>query len=106
MNISVLLSVVVSAIISVHSYKKKQRSLDFSGKKILKILKFLSGSVAAFFVGAITFHGGLYFTLILLFFFFSSSKLTKYKSEIKKQREDGYQENEGRNYVQVLANGG
>eukprot|EP01080_Neovahlkampfia_damariscottae_P006361 gene6361-10367_t len=95
MNLSsVLVSVVISALITLHSYLKKKSSLN------------LSGAIAAFFVGCITFHGGLYFTTILLVFFFSSSRLTKYKSEIKKQREDGYEENQGRNYIQVLANGG
>lgn len=68
----------------------------------------LSGAISAIFVGFVAVrYGGLFETLVLLFFFYSSSKLTKYKSDVKKLREDGFQGGEGhRNWEQVLANGG
>lgn len=90
----ILVSILASLFFSLTSYFKKKKSLD------------LSGAIAAFFVGVFTFESGFYFTIILLFFFFSSSKLTKYKAEIKKQREEDYSEEQGRNWKQVLANGG
>lgn len=90
----IVLSILASLFFSLSSYLKKKKSLD------------LSGAIAAFFVGVLTFKSGFYFTIILLFFFFSSSKLTKYKADIKKQREEDYHENQGRNWKQVLANGG
>ncbi|KAF0972508.1 hypothetical protein FDP41_009411 [Naegleria fowleri] len=65
----------------------------------------LSGALTALIVGFISICGGLSWTLILLFFFVTCSALTKYKSDIKRKREDGYKEGGQRNFEQVIANG-
>jgi uncharacterized membrane protein len=87
-----LISTFVSLVIALWSWKR--HSLD------------LSGSIAAFLVGCITFEGGIFFWFSLLFFFLTSSRLTKYKSELKKDLEDGYSEHKGRDWKQVISNGG
>lgn len=63
-----------------------------------------SGSVAAFFVGAITMAYGFRFGATLVAFYLSSSKLTKYKSARKKKLEDEFKEGGQRDWSQVLAN--
>jgi uncharacterized protein (TIGR00297 family) len=83
----------VALLIGVNGYRKK--SLD------------LSGAIGAIIVGFLTLSTGVFETVVLLFFFYTCSKWTKFKQEIKKQREDGFKEGEGqRNWEQVLANGG
>ncbi|KAF9134622.1 Transmembrane protein 19 [Mortierella sp. 14UC] len=65
-----------------------------------------SGAVAATVVGLGTFTNSPYvFGTILLTFFLSSSKLTKFKSQIKKTLEEDHQEGGGRTSVQVFSNG-
>jgi uncharacterized protein (TIGR00297 family) len=85
-------SVLISTYLFYGSYKKQ--SLD------------LSGLVAAIVVGGISFYCGIACTTVLLYFFLSSSKLTKYKADVKIQREYGYKTGGSRNWEQVVANGG
>lgn len=49
-----------------------------------------SGAVAAFVVGFISFICGYRFAATLFAFYLSSSKLTKYKSDIKREIEDDF----------------
>ncbi|KAF9377831.1 Transmembrane protein 19 [Mortierella sp. AD011] len=65
-----------------------------------------SGAVAATVVGLGTFTNSPYvFGTVLLTFFLSSSRLTKYKSQIKKTLEEDHQEGGGRTAIQVFSNG-
>ncbi|KAL9654625.1 hypothetical protein ABK040_006687 [Willaertia magna] len=89
--VHVISTILISFAIAYSGFRK--RSLNFSG------------ALSAFIVGLITLHGGLAFACILLFFFYSSSKLTKYRADIKKKREEDYKEGGQRDYLQVLANG-
>ncbi|KAH6562104.1 hypothetical protein BASA62_009438 [Batrachochytrium salamandrivorans] len=65
-----------------------------------------SGAVAAVLLGGVILsHPSMLFGSLLLTFYLSSSKLTKFKSEVKKQLEEGHLEGGQRNAVQVLSNG-
>ncbi|KAK3833386.1 MAG: integral membrane protein DUF92-domain-containing protein [Linnemannia elongata] len=65
-----------------------------------------SGALAATFVGIGTFTNSPYvFGSVLLTFYLSSSKLTKFKSQIKKTLEEDHQEGGGRTAIQVFSNG-
>ncbi|KAG0208160.1 Transmembrane protein 19 [Mortierella sp. GBA30] len=65
-----------------------------------------SGALAATIVGLGTFTNSPYvFGSVLLTFFLSSSKLTKFKSQIKKTLEEDHQEGGGRTAIQVFSNG-
>eukprot|EP01035_Chromulina_nebulosa_P022643 gene22643-29317_t len=64
----------------------------------------LSGSIAAFLVGFISFSASYRFGLILILFYYTSSKLTKIKEDIKAKLEDDYSIGGQRNWIQVLAN--
>ncbi|KAL2916568.1 hypothetical protein HK105_204001 [Polyrhizophydium stewartii] len=65
-----------------------------------------SGAVAAMVLGAVVFsHPSRLFGVVLLAFYLSSSRLTKYKSDIKKLIEEDHLEGGQRNAVQVLSNG-
>ncbi|KAF9938414.1 Transmembrane protein 19 [Mortierella alpina] len=65
-----------------------------------------SGAVAATVVGLGTFTNSPYvFGSVLLTFYLSSSKLTKFKSQIKKTLEEDHQEGGGRTAIQVFSNG-
>ncbi|KAL5032004.1 hypothetical protein BDV3_000563 [Batrachochytrium dendrobatidis] len=65
-----------------------------------------SGALAAVVLGGIIFsHPSPVFGSLLLTFYLSSSKLTKFKCEIKKQLEENHLEGGQRNAVQVLSNG-
>ncbi|KAF9425721.1 Transmembrane protein 19 [Entomortierella beljakovae] len=65
-----------------------------------------SGAIAATFVGLGTFFNSPYvFGTVLLTFYLSSSRLTKYKSQIKKTLEEDHQEGGGRTAIQVFSNG-
>ncbi|KYQ91378.1 hypothetical protein DLAC_08334 [Tieghemostelium lacteum] len=71
-------------------YKKKSLSKD--------------GAIAALLVAMISVYANNSFAAQLLLFYYSSSKLTKFKSSVKKQLEDQHQEGGNRNYTQVLSN--
>lgn len=60
-----------------------------------------SGAIAAVIVGAGTFGCSLRFAATLLAFFFSSSKLTKYKEEMKEALDDSSKKGGQRDWVQV-----
>ncbi|KAI8927781.1 integral membrane protein DUF92-domain-containing protein [Entophlyctis helioformis] len=66
----------------------------------------VSGAAAASALGlAIFSHPSPLFGAVLLTFYLSSSKLTKYKVDVKKRLEEGHLEGGQRNAVQVLSNG-
>eukprot|EP00842_Homolaphlyctis_polyrhiza_P005815 jgi/Hompol1/6234/HPOL_004893-RA len=65
-----------------------------------------SGAVAAVVLGSIIFsHPSLLFGVVLLVFYYSSSKLTKFKTEIKKRLEEDHLDGGQRTAIQVLSNG-
>lgn len=66
-----------------------------------------SGSIGAVVLGtSLYFFGGVYLSGIMISFFISSSILTKYKDEEKSVFEDINEKTGGRDYLQVIANGG
>ena len=66
-----------------------------------------SGFAAATLLGtSLYIFGGLYFWVLMISFFISSSLLTKFKGGEKEALEEVKEKEEGRNYVQVAANGG
>lgn len=88
--IRISLACVLSCYLSIHGYSKK--SLD------------ISGSIAAILVGFISFATSYRFGLILIGFYYVSSKLTKWKEDIKAKLESNYQVGGQRNWIQVLSN--
>ncbi|KAM4783992.1 transmembrane protein 19 isoform 2-T2 [Cyanocitta cristata] len=87
-----LFSVLVPLIIVTQGFKKK--SLDHSGA--------LGGLVVGFILTVANYS----FFSSLFVFFVTSSKLTKWKKDIKKQIDSEYKEGGQRNWVQVFCNGG
>ena len=87
------LIILANSLITGFAYKR--RSLD------------RSGAVAAWLVGTgIFLLGDGFMWLILMSFFLSSSFLTRYTQRYKRSDDISLKENSGRNYIQVLANGG
>ncbi|XP_063068393.1 transmembrane protein 19 [Engraulis encrasicolus] len=72
----------------------KRRSLDYTG------------ALGAMVVGFILTVANYSFLFSLFAFFITSSKLTKWKGDIKKRLDSEYKEGGQRNWVQVLCNGG
>jgi len=62
-----------------------------------------SGALAAAFVGFFSFASNLRSGLLLILFYLSSSRLTKWKQEIKKKLDADYKPGGERNWVQVLS---
>ncbi|NXJ59296.1 TMM19 protein, partial [Rostratula benghalensis] len=87
-----LFSVLVPLAIATQGLKKK--SLDHSGA--------LGGLVVGFILTVANYS---FFTSLFVFFV-TSSKLTKWKKDIKKQIDSEYKEGGQRNWVQVFCNGG
>ncbi|NXI73678.1 TMM19 protein, partial [Anseranas semipalmata] len=87
-----LFSVIVPLMIAIQGFKKK--SLDHSGA--------LGGLVVGFILTVANYS---FFTALLVFFV-TSSKLTKWKKDIKKQIDSEYKEGGQRNWLQVFCNGG
>ncbi|NXG07513.1 TMM19 protein, partial [Sakesphorus luctuosus] len=87
-----LFSVLVPLIIATQGFKKK--SLDHSGA--------LGGLVVGFILTVANYS----FFSSLFVFFVTSSKLTKWKKDIKKQIDSEYKEGGQRNWIQVFCNGG
>ncbi|KAM6146328.1 transmembrane protein 19 isoform 2-T2 [Phoenicopterus ruber ruber] len=87
-----LFSFLVPLTIATQGFKKK--SLDHSGA--------LGGLVVGFILTVANYS---FFTSLFVFFF-TSSKLTKWKKDIKQQIDSEYKEGGQRNWVQVLCNGG
>ncbi|NWR91920.1 TMM19 protein, partial [Furnarius figulus] len=87
-----LFSVLVPLIIATQGFKKK--SLDHSGA--------LGGLVVGFILTVANYS----FFSSLFVFFVTSSKLTKWKKDIKKKIDSEYKEGGQRNWVQVFCNGG
>ncbi|PKU47787.1 transmembrane protein 19 [Limosa lapponica baueri] len=87
-----LFSVLVPLVIATQGLKKK--SLDHSGA--------LGGLVVGFILTVANYS---FFTSLFVFFV-TSSKLTKWKKDIKKQIDSEYKEGGQRNWVQVFCNGG
>lgn len=66
-----------------------------------------SGFVGAVLLGtALYYFGDFYFWILMISFFLSSSLLTKFKGKSKEGLEDIHEKSGGRDYLQVLANGG
>ncbi|XP_030334139.1 transmembrane protein 19 isoform X4 [Strigops habroptila] len=87
-----LFSILVPLTIATQGFKKK--SLDHSGA--------LGGLVVGFILTVANYS---FFTSLFVFFV-TSSKLTKWKKDIKKQIDSEYKEGGQRNWLQVLCNGG
>ncbi|XP_004937629.2 transmembrane protein 19 isoform X1 [Gallus gallus] len=87
-----LFSVAVPVVIATQGFKK--RSLDHSGA--------LAGLVVGFILTVANYS---FFTSLLVFFV-TSSKLTKWKKDIKKRIDSEYKEGGQRNWLQVFCNGG
>lgn len=87
-----LFSVLIPLMITFRAFRRK--SLDHGG------------AIGAMLVGFILTMANMSFFTTLLTFFVTSSKLTKWKGEIKKQIDPEYKEGGQRNWVQVLCNGG
>ncbi|OXB59820.1 hypothetical protein ASZ78_007303 [Callipepla squamata] len=87
-----LFSVIVPVVIATQGFKK--RSLDHSGA--------LAGLVVGFILTVANYS---FFTSLLVFFV-TSSKLTKWKKDIKKRIDSEYKEGGQRNWLQVFCNGG
>jgi uncharacterized membrane protein len=75
--------------LSVHGYSKNSLSI--------------SGSIAAFFVGFVSFSCSYRFGIMLILFYYSSSKLTKWKQDLKAKLEEDYAVGGQRNWMQVFA---
>ncbi|XP_074868921.1 transmembrane protein 19 [Carettochelys insculpta] len=87
-----LFSVVVPLIITSRAFKKK--SLDHSGA--------LGGLVVGFILTVANYS---FFTALFMFFL-TSSRLTKWKEDVKKHIDSEFKEGGQRNWVQVFCNGG
>jgi len=88
-----LLGILLSGLVALIAYR-------------LKLLS-SSGSLGAFFLGAVVFGlGGLRWAIVLLVFFFSSSGLSRSFRKHKENAEMNYAKGSTRDAGQVLANGG
>ncbi|MGH0136442.1 UNVERIFIED_CONTAM: hypothetical protein FKN15_049911 [Acipenser sinensis] len=87
-----LFSILVPLILTSRSLRRK--SLD------------RSGALGALVVGFILTMANMSFFASLLAFFLTSSRLTKWKGEVKKRIDADYKEGGQRNWVQVFCNGG
>uniref|UniRef100_A0A9J7WUT2 Transmembrane protein 19 n=1 Tax=Cyprinus carpio carpio TaxID=630221 RepID=A0A9J7WUT2_CYPCA len=87
-----LFSVLVPLFITFRAFKRK--NLDHGG------------AVGAMLVGFVLTMANMSFFGALLTFFVTSSKLTKWKRDIKKQIDSDYKEGGQRNWLQVFCNGG
>ncbi|XP_015667275.1 transmembrane protein 19 isoform X1 [Protobothrops mucrosquamatus] len=87
-----LFSILIPLIIASRGFKKK--SLDHGG------------AIGGLIVGFILTVANYSFFTSMLMFFITSSKLTKWKGEVKKQIDSEYKEGGQRNWVQVFCNGG
>ncbi|XP_041936307.1 transmembrane protein 19 [Alosa sapidissima] len=87
-----LFSVLLPLTLTLRAVKK--RSLDYTG------------ALGAMVVGVILTVANLSFLSALFAFFITSSKLTKWKGDIKKRLDSEYKEGGQRNWIQVLCNGG
>ncbi|KAJ7329828.1 hypothetical protein JRQ81_016002 [Phrynocephalus forsythii] len=87
-----LFSILVPLIIASRGFKKK--SLDHGG------------AIGGLIVGFILTVANYSFFAALLMFFVTSSKLTKWRGEVKKQIDAEYKEGGQRNWMQVFCNGG
>ncbi|GAM27898.1 hypothetical protein SAMD00019534_110740 [Acytostelium subglobosum LB1] len=82
--------VAIATLLALHGLRKKSLNM--------------SGAIAAWFTGLITFTAGHTFAAILIAFYLSSSYLTKYKASIKKKLEEDHKVGGQRNYIQVFSN--
>ncbi|XP_077194939.1 transmembrane protein 19 isoform X1 [Paroedura picta] len=87
-----LFSILIPLMIASRGFKKK--SLDHGG------------AIGGLLVGFILTVANYSFFTALLMFFITSSKLTKWKGEVKKKIDPEYKEGGQRNWVQVFCNGG
>lgn len=91
--IKLIIGITLSFLISYFAYRKS--SLKFSG------------FIGALLLGTLLYmYGSMYFWSILIGFFVSSSLLTKFKGKTKEAFEDMSEKTGGRDYMQVIANGG
>ncbi|GAB4821976.1 hypothetical protein N2152v2_009022 [Parachlorella kessleri] len=85
-----LLAIFLSALLALHGLRKRSLSS--------------SGATAAFVVGLVHFGSGLRFGGVMIFFYLTSSKLTKWRGELKRKLEADHVEGGQRSASQVLAN--
>uniref|UniRef100_A0A4W5PUC2 Transmembrane protein 19 n=1 Tax=Hucho hucho TaxID=62062 RepID=A0A4W5PUC2_9TELE len=79
----------------------------YYGKTPLRVFSYLLFPVpTALLVGFILTMANMSFFSALLAFFITSSKLTRWKEEVKKKLDSDYKEGGQRNWVQVFCNGG
>jgi uncharacterized protein (TIGR00297 family) len=91
--ITLMTGTTLSFLISYFAYKKD--SLSFSG------------FIGTLLLGTLLYmYGSMYFWSIIVGFFVSSSVLTKFRSSTKEAFEDISEKTGGRDYMQVIANGG
>lgn len=79
----------IACVLASHGYRKKSLSR--------------SGAAAAFFVGLLSMGSGIRFGLTMILFYLSSSKLTKFKAEVKRKYEEDFKEGGQRDASQVLS---
>lgn len=80
-------------------------ALIMAGGGFLKKSLNLSGAIAAFFVGIVTFHSSVRAGITLIVFFVSSSVITRLGKKRKRQVEgEHFQEGGQRSWVQVISN--
>ncbi len=89
--VNIALGILFSLLIGLPSYKK-----GYVDK---------SGLLTAMIVGTLVFVGGWQYFIVILAFFVSSSKITKYKYEVKLARQAA-EKWAGRSYMQVIGAGG
>ncbi|XP_039617860.1 transmembrane protein 19 [Polypterus senegalus] len=87
-----LFSILIPLILTSHAIKKK--SLDHTG------------ALGALIVGFILTVANMSFFSALITFFLTSSKLTKWRGNVKRKIDSEYKEGGQRNWVQVFCNGG
>lgn len=87
-----LFSVLIPLFITFRAFKRK--SLDHGG------------AIGAMLVGFVLTMANMSFFAVLLTFFITSTKLTRWKGEIKKKIDPEYKEGGQRNWLQVFCNGG
>lgn len=80
---------VVAVTLAAHGYRKKSLSPD--------------GCLAAFIVGLTSMGCSYRFGMLLLLFYYSSTKLTKFKQELKDRMEEDFKSAGERNWQQVFA---
>lgn len=83
------LALVIALLLAAHGLRKKSLSK--------------SGAISAFCVGFLGWGCGLRFGATMILFYYSSSKLTKFKADVKQKYEENFKEGGQRDATQVLS---